>query len=143
MLLKCYEYIKQLFMYANMYIVTRIAGIIEVPVDSYAMPIVYAIGGILVTLALCLICQRRLQRRSRSGMPIDELPPVRIIDDRRHCYHHDLLHHSHHQQDHMSTRSFNQYQLEQPSPPSESDEGEEVEEIDQGCDQETSSPDSV
>lgn len=117
------------------------------PVNSYAMPIIYAIGGILMALMFCLICQRRLHRRSRSGITIDELPPQRIIDDRRHCYHHDMLPSPyHHQPDHMSTRSFNQYQLEQPSPPSESDDDDEdeVEEIeDQGCDQETSSPDSV
>ncbi|XP_011702582.1 PREDICTED: uncharacterized protein LOC105458758 [Wasmannia auropunctata] len=114
-----------------------LSRIAAVPVD-YTMPIAYAVGSILVILMLCLICHRRLRRRSRN-MPINELPPERIVDDRRHCYHHhDLLHHQH--QNHASMHSFNQYQLEQPSP-SESDEGE-AEEPEQG-DQETSSPDSV
>lgn len=79
-------------------------------------------------------------RQRSHNMPINELPPQRIVGDRRHCYHHhDLLHHQH--QNHESTHSFNQYQIEQPSPQSESDEG--AEEPEPGCDQETSSPDSV
>jgi hypothetical protein len=75
-------------------------------------------------------------------MQIDELPPQRVIDDRRHCYHqHNLLRHQH--QDYApGLHDFNQYQLEQPSPPSESDE-DEPEELEQSGDQETSSPDSV
>lgn len=122
-----------------MRIITRIAGITTAPVDSYTLPIVYAVGGILVILILGLICHRRLRQRSHS-IPINELPPQHMVDDRHHCYHHDLLHHQH--QNHASTHSFNQYQLEQPSSPSESDEGE-VEEPEPDCDQETSSPDSV
>lgn len=110
-----------------------------VPANSYTMPIIYAVGSILVILMLCLICHRKLHRRSHN-MPINELPPQRMVDDQRHCYHHDLLHHQH--QNHASTHSFNQYQLEQPSSSSESDEGE-AEEPEPYCDQETSSPDSV
>ncbi|XP_026824428.1 tolloid-like protein 2 isoform X2 [Ooceraea biroi] len=115
--------------------------LVAVPADSYAVPIGYAIGSILVALVLCLICHRMLRRRAR-GMQIDELPPQRVIDDRRHCYHqHNLLRHQH--QDYApGLRGFNQYQLEQPSPPSESDE-DEAEEPEQSGDQETSSPDSV
>lgn len=106
-----------------------------VQADSYAVPVGYATGGLLVALVICLVCHR-LRRRPRHGMRTDE-PSQRVVDDRRHCYHHhDLLHHH---QDH-SPRGFNQYQLEEPSPPSESDDEMEPE---QGCDQETSSPDSV
>lgn len=102
--------------------------------DSYAVPLCYAIGSVLIFLVVCLICHRRLRRRAR-GVSIDELPQ-RVVDDRLHCYHHhDLLHHH---QDH--SHSFNEYQLEQPSPPSESDG--EIEPEHSG-DQETSSPDSV
>lgn len=124
-----------------MHIITRIAGVAAVPADSYTMPIAYAVGSIFVgsILILCVICHRRLRGRSRN-MPINELPPQRIVDDRRHCYnHHDLLCHQH--QNHASMHGFNQYQLE-PSPSSESDEGE-AEELEPDCDQETSSPDSV
>lgn len=120
-----------------MHVLTRIAGVAAIPANSYTMPIVYAVGGILVILVLCLICHRRLRRQSHN-IPINELSPQRMVDD--HCYHHDLLHHQH--QNHASTHSFNQYQLEQPSSSSESDEGE-VEEPEPDCDQETSSPDSV
>lgn len=117
-----------------------IAGVAAVPTDSYTMPIVYAVGSVLVILMLCLICHRRLRRQSHN-VPVNELLPQRVVDDRRHCYHHhDLLHHQY--QNHASTHSFNQYQLEQPSPSSESDEGE-TEEPEPDCDQETSSPDSV
>lgn len=111
-----------------------------IPADSYTMPIVYAIGSILVIMMLCLICHHKLRRRSRN-ISINDLPPQQIVDDQRHCYqHHDLLHHQH--ENHTSTHSFNQYQLEQSSLPSESDEGE-AEEPDPCCDQESSSPDSV
>ncbi|XP_024877003.1 uncharacterized protein LOC112457919 [Temnothorax curvispinosus] len=111
-----------------------------IPADSYTMPIAYAVGSILVILMFCLICHRRLRRRSHN-IPINELSPQRVVDDRGHCYHHhDLLYHQH--QNHASRHSFNQYQLEQPSPSSESDEGE-AEELEPDCDQETSSPDSV
>ncbi|XP_018356275.1 PREDICTED: cubilin isoform X2 [Trachymyrmex septentrionalis] len=111
-----------------------------IPADSYTMPIVYAIGSILVIMMLCLICHHRLRRRSRN-ISINDLPPQQIVDDQRHCYqHHDLLHHQH--QNHTSTHSLNQYQLEQSSLPSESDEGE-AEEPEPCCDQESSSPDSV
>ncbi|XP_050446232.1 tolloid-like protein 1 isoform X2 [Cataglyphis hispanica] len=108
--------------------------IAAIPADNYALPIAYAVGSILIILMFCLICHRRLRRRSR-GIPIDELPPQCVIDAiDRHCYHHDLLH-----TDHALTRGFNQYHLEEPSPLNESDEMEEPE---QDC-QETSSPDSV
>ncbi|XP_036147288.1 cubilin isoform X2 [Monomorium pharaonis] len=108
-----------------------------VPTDSYTMPIVYTVGSILVILILCLICHRRLRR----SMPINELPPQRIIDDRHHCYHHHgLLHHQY--QNHASTHNFSQYQLDQSNPLNESDEGG-AEELEPGYNQESSSPDSV
>ncbi|XP_020283606.1 bone morphogenetic protein 1 isoform X2 [Pseudomyrmex gracilis] len=117
-----------------------------VPGDSYVMPIVYAVVSIVLALTGCLVCcQLHVRRSARShGVPsIDEIPSSRqIIDSRRHCYHHhDLLHHhdhSHQLPDH--THDFGH--MEQPSPSSESDEGD-IEEVDQGCDQETSSPDSM
>lgn len=114
----------------------RIAGIVATPADNYTIPIAYAVGSILVILMFCLVCHRKLRRRSR-GVPIDELPPQCVIDAiDRHCYHHhDLLH-----ADHVLTHDFNQYQLEEPSPLNESDEMEEPE---GDCHQETSSPDSV
>jgi len=116
---------------------TRITGAAVIPTDSYTMPIVYVVISILVILMLCLICHRRLRRRSRN-IPINELSSQRIIDDRHHCYHHhDLLHHQH--QNHASTHSFNEYQLEQPSESNDSEE----EQPEPGCNQETSSPDSV
>jgi len=122
-----------------MHIMMQIAGVTAVPADSYTMPIVYAIGSILVIMMLCLICHHRLRRRSRN-ISINDLPSQQIVDDQRHCYqHHDLLHHQH--QNHTSTHNFNQYQLEQSSLPSESDEGE-AEEF-EPCYQESSSPDSV
>ncbi|EFN64302.1 Cubilin [Camponotus floridanus] len=104
--------------------------------DNYTKPIAYAVGSILVILMFCLVCHRKLRRRSR-GVPIDELPPQCVIDAiDRHCYHHhDLLH-----ADHALTHDFNQYQLEESSPLNESDEMEEPE---QDCHQETSSPDSM
>lgn len=110
-----------------------------VPPDSYAVPLAYAIGSVLVALIICLVCHRRLRRRPRHGIPTNELPQ-RIVDDRHHCYHHHEL--LHHHQEHPP-HGFNQYQLEEPSPLSETDDEMEPEEEEQGCEQETSSPDSV
>lgn len=115
-----------------------------VPGDSYVMPIVYAVVSIVLALTGCLVCcHLHVRRSARShGVPsIDEIPSSRqIIDSRRHCYHHhDLLHHHDHSHQ-LPDHEFGQ--TEQPSPSSESDEGD-VEEADLGCDQETSSPDSM
>ncbi|XP_039306033.1 cubilin isoform X8 [Solenopsis invicta] len=111
-----------------------------VKADSYTLPIAYAVGSILVILMLCLICHRRLRRQSHN-MPSHELSPQRILPNRHHCFHDDLLHHQH--QNHASTHNFNQYQLEQPSPPSESDCEGEADEPEPSCNQEISSPDSM
>ncbi|XP_072756376.1 tolloid-like protein 1 isoform X2 [Anoplolepis gracilipes] len=109
--------------------------IAAIPANNYAIPIAYAVGSILIILMFCLVCHRKLRRRSH-GVPIDELPPQCVIDAiDRHCYHHhDLLH-----TDHALARGFNQYQLDEQSPLNDSDDMEEPKE---DC-QETSSPDSV
>lgn len=104
------------------------------PPVSYAIPAGSAAAAVLVALALCLLCHRKMKRRTEE-VNIDDFQ--QRIEDMRYCYHHHTVFHrtpSTHSHSHPDTYN-NQYHMEQPSPPSES-------EIEHVCGDDASSPET-
>ncbi|XP_008555290.1 cubilin isoform X1 [Microplitis demolitor] len=107
---------------------------ITVPPVSYAIPAASAAAAVLIAFALCLLCHRKMKRRTEE-VNIDDFQ--QRIEDMRYCYHHHTVFHrtpSTHSHSHPDTYN-NQYHMEQPSPPSES-------EIEHVCADDASSPET-
>lgn len=73
-----------------------------------------AIGIILMSLIVCLLCHRKLRRRVQTGH-LDDLR--HRIDERHRCYHnknllqhHHHFHHHHHQHQHQYQQQQQQQQ---------------------------------
>ncbi|KOC68946.1 Tolloid-like protein 1 [Habropoda laboriosa] len=85
-----------------------------VQTDNYAVPAVYAIGAVLVTLIVCLFCHWKLKRRVQT-VGLDDLR--QRIDDRHRCYHNENLlqyHHYHqHQHQHQHQRQRHKQQQQE------------------------------
>ncbi|CAK9794637.1 Tolloid-like protein 1 [Anthophora quadrimaculata] len=71
-----------------------------VQTDNFAVPAVYAVGGALVALIVCLFCHRKLKGRVQAV----RLNNLRQRIDERHRYYHNenlLQHHHYHQHQHQ------------------------------------------
>lgn len=69
-----------------------------------------AIGIILMSLIVCLLCHRKLRRRVQTGH-LDDLR--HRIDERHRCYHNENLLQHHHHFHHHHHQHQHQYQQQQ------------------------------